>query len=321
MTDDYSARGLALLYRGWSRGGYKLGDKVAVIAGGSLIKNNTTFKAKVINFILNMDKYSSFGMTEKDMLDYITYVTNSKAKFVRGYVTSIYEIANLILKYNLSIQVKAVFTTAEMLTKHQRQVIEKAFDCSVFNTYGLNDGGVSAYECNEHNGFHIDVERSFLDVVDASGKPIVNEIGKIIATSYTNFGTCFFKYDTGDLGVLSSEQCRCGSPYPLLKNIQGRITESITYNSKTVGSPVLTVLMSSFDVNMYQFIQVDESKLILVIDKGATFNISDEKAIRDSIKSNLGEVVLEIVYDKARFEKLANGKHILVLNKMKKNEI
>ena len=50
---------------------------------------------------------------------------------------------------------KAIFSTAEKLFPHMRTTIEEVFNTKVFDTYGLNDGGVSAFECQNHNGMHM----------------------------------------------------------------------------------------------------------------------------------------------------------------------
>src|SRR5690606_6849480 len=47
--EDYS-RGFALLYRGFSRGGYNVGDKMAIIAGGSLVKADKSLKGSLQDY-------------------------------------------------------------------------------------------------------------------------------------------------------------------------------------------------------------------------------------------------------------------------------
>ncbi|MEA2015262.1 MAG: phenylacetate--CoA ligase family protein, partial [Actinomycetota bacterium] len=65
--EDYE-RGTALLYRGFGYAGYKLGDKVAVIAGSSLIPTTRSeTKKKIQNFFLNTRHYSSFNMSEQKL--------------------------------------------------------------------------------------------------------------------------------------------------------------------------------------------------------------------------------------------------------------
>ena len=53
------------------------------------------------------------------------------------------ETRNLDLRF----RPRAIFTTAEKLLEGQRRDDRGGFPYKSFNNYGLNDGGVSAYEC------------------------------------------------------------------------------------------------------------------------------------------------------------------------------
>jgi phenylacetate-CoA ligase len=225
----------AILYRGLGRGGYKLGDRLAVMAGGSLITKNKSLKTKLVSFFMNTRKYSSYGVSDAIFQEYYEDLVKWKPYFIRGYASSLYEFAKFVDRKNYNLNFKSVFTTAEMLFEHQRKFIEKVFNAKVFNGYGLNDGGVTAFECEMQDGFHIDLERGYLEVVDDDGKPVFDQVGRIVATSFLNKATPFVRYVTGDLGIISTERCKCGSPYPLLKSITGRTTDVLKINNKIVG--------------------------------------------------------------------------------------
>ena len=62
----------------------------------------------------------------------------------------------------------------------------------VYDGYGLNDGGVSAYECPEHAGLHIDTERSIMEVVDGEGHQMNRGDGRILATSLYNYAIAIY---------------------------------------------------------------------------------------------------------------------------------
>lgn len=314
MSNNYSDMGLAASFRGWNRGGYSLGDKIAILAGGSLVGKKLTLKSRLNNFILNYEKYTSYGMDENRMESYIEDIKKKKIRFIRGYVSAILELAIYATNNKIELSFDAVFTTAEMLGSEKRSYIEKAFNAEVYDNYGLNDGGVSAFECNEHKGFHIDVERSLLEVVDPNGVPLIGEVGHIVATSYTNFGTRFIRYDTGDLGILDMEPCPCGSPYPILKELIGRTTDTIRINGRSVGSPVLTVLMNDVNAIKYQFIQNSSTELTLIIQPNKKYSNEDEGFIRKSLFSHLGIFNLNFCYDSKQFIYTEADKHNVVVS-------
>ncbi|TCV26780.1 phenylacetate--CoA ligase family protein [Vibrio crassostreae] len=306
----------AITYRGWGRAGYKLGDKVAILAGGSLVNQNKTLRSRFTDYILNFERYSSYGMDDELMFSYYVDLNKKKPKFMRGYVSSIFEFAKFIDKKELTLSFDAIMTTAEMLSPYQREYIGKVFSCDVFNTYGLNDGGISAFECSLHNGFHIDTERAYLEVLNSQGDVVFDEVGTIVATSFQNGdGTPFIRYDTGDLGVVTKSACPCGSPYPLLKELKGRETDALEFNNKVIGSPVLTVLMSRVNVERYQFFQKSDTDLDIYISPSKDYSNKDEYFIIKSILDNLGEVNVNIklTSDGIEFIKTKAGKHKIVI--------
>jgi len=299
MSIEDLARGVALLYRGWGYAGYRPGDKTAIIAGSSLIPTTrSAIRKYIISQLRNMRYYSSYGMSDAKMLHYVAAINRFKPDFLRGYVSSIFTLGCFIRDRNLTLRFhpRAVFTTAEKLLEGQRTTIEEIFQTRVFDTYGLNDGGVSAYECEEHCGMHIDMERAILEVVGENGEPVIGKPGRIIATSLYNYALPFIRYDTGDIGVMIQSACSCGRKLPLLKEIVGRITDVLDVNGRKIGSPVLTVLFGKFDIQQYQIIQDSMESLTCRIVKGKAYRRIDEEFIRKSLISHLGTIHIEFEY-------------------------
>jgi phenylacetate-CoA ligase len=310
ISKECASMAQAMLYRGWSYGGYRLGDKVAVMAGGSLIRKDLTRRARLIAYLQNIRKYSSYGVSEDTFFQYFNDMKKWRPKFLRGYVSSIFEFAKFLERNNLTISFEAVFTTAEMLYPYQRLYIEKVLGGEVFNNYGLNDGSLTAFECKKHRGLHVDLERGYLEVRRNNG----TRVGPVLATAFLNRATSFVRYDTGDIAELSDQACDCGLPYPLLKSLLGRQTDALNINGCMIGSPVLTVLMSGIDVRRYQFIQGGLASLEVIIDKGATYDLKDEDFIRSSLFSQAGSFDLKFIYDVKAFRNVSGGKHKLVIS-------
>jgi phenylacetate-CoA ligase len=306
---------VAMLYRGWSYAGYKWGDKIAVLAGGSMISKSQSKWGKFKLEMLGIRKYSSYGMNSDLMREYYYDMQAWKPKFLRGYVSSLIAFGNFIASEKLQLNLTAIFTTSEMLSDGQRNFLEKIFNCRVFNTYGLNDGSLTAFECTEHNGFHIDMERGLLQILDENGNAIWDRVGKIVAYALENKKTFFIKYDTGDQGKVSTRACKCNNPLPLIECILGRSTDLLEINGYNIGSPVLTVLMSHLDINRYQFIQNGLTTILLVISTGSTFNqMRDELFIKESLFSQVGPFNLQFSYSTKDFIEVDNGKWKVVIN-------
>ena len=219
--------GGALLYRGWGYGGYELGDRMVFLAGSSLdIGKKSSLTTKVHEIARNIRKLSSFDMGEYEMREYAGVLNSFKPRFIRGYASSIYFFARWLEENQVSVpSPEGVFTTAEKLFPHMRKTIGDVFDCDVYDNYGLNDGGISAYECPEHTGLHVDTERSIMEIVDNDGLAIEQGEGQILATSLHNYAMPFIRYSTGDVGTMLDSQCACGRGSLLLGDVVGREKE------------------------------------------------------------------------------------------------
>lgn len=217
----------AILYRGWGYGGYELGDRMVFLAGSSLnIPTKTNLTTKVHEIARNIRKLSSFDMGEHEMQEYSRILNTFGPSFIRGYASSIFFFAQWLEENHFSApSPKAVFTTAEKLYPHMRKKIGDVFGCDVYDNYGLNDGGISAFECSDHAGLHIDTERSIMEIVDDDGFLIEDGEGQILATSLCNYAMPFIRYTTGDIGTILDSRCVCGRGSLLLKDIVGREKE------------------------------------------------------------------------------------------------
>ena len=80
---------------------------------------------------------------------------HEKTKYLRGYPSSIKSLADIALKNNINIpNMKGVLVASERLSLNQRTTIEKAFQCQVFNHYGLADISVMMGSCSKNEGLH-----------------------------------------------------------------------------------------------------------------------------------------------------------------------
>jgi phenylacetate-coenzyme A ligase PaaK-like adenylate-forming protein len=298
MSPECQYRGVALLYRGLSEGGYEPGDPMLIMAGGSLTDSSPTLRKRLVLFTLNFRSVSSYGITENTLRECADLLKRHRPCFLRGYATSFYVFAKLLRREGRSMEgiVPAIFSTGEMLLPGQRRLIEQVFAIRVFDDYGLNDGGVSAYECREHNGMHIDYERAVLETTDAEGVPVKGAEGRILATSLYNYAMPFIRYDTGDMATIRESHCPCGCKRPLLMQLKGRTTDYLDIHGTLVGSPVLTVLMGKTEAEQYQIVQKSADHIVVRIVKSPRYGRRDEEFIRSSLVAHLPQAEIEIAY-------------------------
>lgn len=309
-----------LTYRGWGYAGYELSDRMVFVGGSSLdIGSKASIIKKVHEVGRNIKKLSSFDMNDKDMENYISVINKFKPKFIRGYASAIYHLADWIKDNKIIIhQPHACLTTSEKLFPEMRKTIKEVFACDVFDGYGLNDGGLSAYECSEHNGLHIDTERSILEVIDEDGNQLNNEEGRIVATTLCDYAMPLIRYDTGDIGAISDENCSCGREYKLLKEIVGRSVDILTTpEGKKIHGWFFLYIFWKYckGIKKYQVVQVSKEHIIIKIIPEKGFDETQLDEIRKIVKLRSQSWNLEFEFVDS-IERTKAGKYKFIINEL-----
>lgn len=314
--------GGAMLYRGWGYGGYELGDKMVFLAGSSIGGGSkSSINKKAHELSRNIRKYSSFDMGEVEMQKYASSMRSFKPHFVRGYPSSIYFFANWVEENQITLpEIRAIYTTSEKLHPYMRIRIGNIFHCEVFDGYGLNDGGVSAYECPEHTGLHIDTERSIMEIVDSDTRQIDSGPGTIIATSLFNYAMPFIRYDTGDECELDEGSCSCGRHHKLIKELIGRSVDMLlTPEGKTIhGWFFLYIFWEHGEkIKEYQVVQKTKQKIIIKIVPEDGFDEKQLDQIREIVNKRSPRWDVEFQFVDS-IEKTGAGKYKFIINELMK---
>lgn len=223
-------------FRRW--GGHDIGDIYAKIWAQSSergIENKFSIKSRVKQILGNLIEPVEILNTyetiiEPMMEDFLKKIKIKNIKLLVGYANSIYFFAQFVNKHHQGeIELQSVRTIAEMLHSDQRQLIEKVFGCNAFDTYGNRESGLIAAECSRHEGYHINAENLYVEILDHAGKPVpMGETGYIAITDLNNRAMPLIRYLTGDQGSLSPEPCSCGRGLPLIDKIVGRTFDMLT---------------------------------------------------------------------------------------------
>ena len=212
--------------RAWSVGSdFTIGDKFITIAHGSLMPKHNSLKNKFYFLFQNSILITSYHLNEECLTKAIQIINSNKAKFIYGYSSSIFLIAKFAKAKNIKIlsSIQAIYTTSEMLYENQRNLIEEVFGVSVFDSYGCPESGIISFECHEHNGYHLNQESAYTEVVSTDSEGL----GKIISTPLMNYAMPLIRYQTGDVGKYSHEKCKCGRWLPKITQLGGRIRDFV----------------------------------------------------------------------------------------------
>ncbi|ONH55532.1 hypothetical protein CcI49_28920 [Frankia sp. CcI49] len=82
----------------------------------------------------------------------------------------------------------------------------------VFSSAG--DTGL-AWECSEHDGFHINWDETFVEVLDSDGRQVPEDgVGELVVTALDNDAYPLIRFRTDDMVRYSSRTCPCGRTSP-----------------------------------------------------------------------------------------------------------
>jgi len=132
-----------------------------------------------------------------------------------------------------------------------RRRIESLLGVRTFDLYGMTElwGPGAGVECARHDGIHVWADYFHLEIVDPvtlrpapAGTP-----GEIVVTTLTKQATPLVRYRTGDLSHLYLQPCPCGSPYPRIGRIRGRVDDQLKIRGVIVLPTLIDQVLSEVD--------------------------------------------------------------------------
>ncbi|WP_371803552.1 phenylacetate--CoA ligase family protein [Candidatus Lokiarchaeum ossiferum] len=302
-------------------------DKIAYLWGSN--KDFLNFKQNGIvgiKEILSNEMFlNSFHMDNQKILHFSKKINKFKPKLIIGYANSLNLFAQFLEQNKIDLTWKnfVIQSSAETLTPHMRKQIEKSFHAPVFNSYGSREISSIAHECRFHSGLHISEEIRHLEIINSNNEK--SKKGKIVLTDLTNYVFPFLRYENGDVGEFTSNQCKCGRNLKLLNKIYGRSSDFIqTPNGKIIHGEYFTHLFYNQDlIKNFQVIQ--ESINMIRINYSRIKNREDNQLtkilqkIEYEIKNQIDQQLVVEFFEIDEIDTSLSGKRRFVVSKIKIN--
>lgn len=153
-----------------------------------------------------------------------------RVSYLRGYSSAIYLLADEVQRLGLSCPLRLVTTLGEGLNGRQAAVVEAAFGARVFRDYGATEAMHVGFECPARRGYHVDLARFRVELLKDGVATEPGDIGDVVVTAFRNAAMPLVRYRIGDVARWAprSDGCACGNNFPLLAQIEGRVSEVIT---------------------------------------------------------------------------------------------
>lgn len=295
----------------WRKYGYEYGEPFAAMGSASLFAKKPSLVRRIYDRLRNEIPMNTVNLTDELCEKYIQIIRERRIRYIYGYAASIYIFTQYVASHGIDLkQIKGVFTTSEMLTDENRELIKRTYDCVVMDCYGARDAGINAYERAYHEyevGYNVLVETT---------NEFEPNTGTLLTTNLLNYTFPLIRYQFGDEAELAPRNESKGYNGQLLNRVLGRTSDVMRLeNGHNMTATGFSMIMKAFDVKAFSFNKtgVSEVTLAIVRDK-EKYTEAQEKEIRKTIYLYIGEdAKLNIEYID-HFEPLKNGKRRYFMN-------
>ncbi|MEX0653373.1 MAG: hypothetical protein WD534_11040 [Phycisphaeraceae bacterium] len=176
-----------------------------------------------------------------------------RPRVLYGWVTPLRQMAEAARARGVTLhRPAALITTAETLDPPARRLLTEAFNCPVYEIYGLTETGTVAWQSPGWADFRISHESMIVEFLPS---PEGGPAKRLVVTNLGLRSMPFIRYDTGDLATPVTRGD--GAALPALERVEGRLVDCVRLVDGRVVSPFeLTTAMEAVPgVSRYQILQ------------------------------------------------------------------
>lgn len=195
----------------------------------------------------------------------------------------------------LSIPVRYVGTSAEVLTREMRLRVQQAWNARISDTYGGTEYAPIAAECL-YGRKHLVEDSAIIEIVDEKGRAIpAGEQGeRVLLTVFGRYTQPLIRYEISDMVRPAAGNCECGRPFQLIEDIEGRTQDVLEFRARNGSSVPVAVhpivfheLLESLPLAGWQVIQGEDALRILLVQLKSQGVIANAEAVGESIRTRL----------------------------------
>jgi len=157
---------------------------------------------------------------------------------------------------------KVITYTSDGLSDAVRRLIEQEYHIPVLSTYQAIEALRIGFECEQHQGIHLNVDLYPVRIVDGDDRACsVGKSGDVVISNLVNRATVLLNYRLGDVAAFSPTPCSCGRSLPLLAFPQGRSDDWIEVPGGKIIHPqaIRVIFTRETQVWQYQVVQQTET--------------------------------------------------------------
>ncbi len=173
----------------------------------------------------NQMLFSSYHLNKETFPWYADRLRNFRPRELIGYPSAISDLASYYLASSTTpdFEPQAVVTNSETLLDWQRERIEIAFNCPVYDYYGTAEYVIFAGQ-ERDKSYRLNPILGVTELLNEQGEP--TREGRLVATTLTNKAMPLLRYDIGDFAVNASDETHSRVVYKL-QRINGRVDDYV----------------------------------------------------------------------------------------------
>jgi len=243
--------------------------------------------------------FSSFHMNDENLVYYVREIRRRGIRFLEGYPSTLFILADHVRRHGETLPMASVLTSSETLHEVQRETIEAAFQCRIFDFYGLAERIAFAGECECHDGLHLSEEYAFVEIVDDQGDRVPDgTAGYLVGTSLHNQAMPMIRYRTSDITAIRPSPCACGRTLRRIDRIRTKAEDVVvTPDGRMISPSVLTHPFKPLrGIEKSQIVQTAPDRVLVRIVPGESDLSPEERSrLESALAERLGPMVdLEI---------------------------
>ena len=309
----------AYLEAQWSRRGYRVGDRVAVIRGGvtsSKVSGGISYYDATRNWLI----LSSYHLTLERLPEYVAALRAFCPQHLHAYPSAALMLARGLEQtgMELDIELTSVLCGSEKLTQESQTYLEQVFGAPVFHWYGHSERVVLAGQVRASNQLYFWPTYGFVEF----GEPTADGHREVIGTSFHNHVMPLIRYRTGDYVRTTKDERRMPNAgiesWPAVSEVVGRDYEFlVSATGRRISLTAINMHDRIFEGLMaVQFEQERAGEVELRYQPGPLWDGSRVEPMRNGLMKKLGDDFRLTLREVSEVEKTSAGKHKWLISKL-----
>lgn len=270
--------------------------------------------------------FSAFEISREMVPQIVSRMRSFKPKCLFGYPSTISLFCSMAQEQGVELGglgVRVVFSTAEVLYDHQKEVIGRMLGgVPVVDSYGSREGGFINHQCREGT-YHVMDPNYILELISEKGEAAAEgEDGEVVITHLDAWGMPFIRYRTGDMARAGRTDCPCGRGLSTMACLRGRTTDFVvTPDGRWQHALSLIYVVRDIEgVDEFKIIQeqVDLVRVLLKTNP-EIFPKNGRENIVQGIKKRMGNGVQVRIEPVQNIPRDASGKYRYVTSRVGEN--